>query len=343
MRNQTTKTVTAGVAVSLAVGAVALLSGCQEDVTTRTAVLSQYQTATADLATSTRALSESIAQICQAPSEERLAQAQHNWQQAFLNWMPLQGREKGSEAALALSWQIQFWPDKKNTTGRKLTQLLKQDTTWTPEAMAEQSVAVQGFGAMEWFLFDQSDALQQAEGCQLAHAVSLRLADSAGQLQSAWQADPWQEMTPQMALGEYLGALNNQMDYTIKKLTRPMGKPGSPKPYQAEAWRAQYSLSSLKASVAAMQALYLADGKGIDAMLRERGFADTATRISQRFEYLLSGWPASEAMVPLLTSRDGYRELINIYNGLEYIQIALHDEVAPELGVVVGFNATDGD
>ncbi|WP_181314191.1 hypothetical protein [Photobacterium phosphoreum] len=48
-------------------------------------------------------------------------------------------------------------------------------------------------------------------------------------------------------------------------------------------------------------------------------------------------------MVSLLNTKQGYRELINIFNGLEYIQLALHDDVARQLGIIMGFNATDGD
>ncbi|PSW21174.1 iron-regulated protein A [Photobacterium sanctipauli] len=329
---------------SLALLAVGTTAGCQTDAkTTQDVLLVQHQQAAQAFAESTAQLSGLTKALCEQYSEASLLAAQQAWQQAMLDWMVFQGREKGSEQALALSWQIQFWPDKKNTTGRKLNQLLKQGTHWTAPLIAEQSVAVQGLGAAEWFLFDQTSALQQPQGCQLATAVAGQIAASSEQLQAAWQANPWQQMTPQLALAEYLGALNNQLDYSIKKLTRPMGKPGSPKPYQAESWRSGSSLANLQASTQAMHRLYLAEGKGLDAMLRERGYSGTADRIDQQFQSLLASWPQHASMTSMLKTPEGYRELLKIFNGLEYIQIALQDEVAPELGIVVGFNATDGD
>lgn len=328
--------------LSVAVAAL-MMSGCQEQQTMSEAVHQLHVSSAEHFATAAEQLNQDLAAVCEDYSPAALETAQQSWQQVMDRWMVFQGREKGREAALALSWQIQFWPDKKNITGIKLSQLLKQDQAWTVDEIAEQSVAVQGLGATEWFLFEHAAQLESGQGCRLAGAIGDRLAQSGEQLVSAWQDNPWQQMTPQLALGEYLGALNNQLDYSMKKLGRPMGKPGSPKPYQAEAWRSQTSLSHLKASVAAMQQLYLAGGNGLDAMLRQQGYSDTADRISHQFAALLEGWPQSDAMVPMLKTVAGYRELLKIYNSLEYIRIALHDEVAPELGIVVGFNATDGD
>ncbi|MGR5146384.1 imelysin family protein [Photobacterium alginatilyticum] len=330
---------------SLSAVAIAMaVTGCNDQQQSMTGTIHQQHLQAAELfADASRQANSELTALCQSYDENQLEAARQSWQQVMHKWMALQGREKGSEEALALSWQIQFWPDKKNTTGRKLNQLLKQDTAWTAADIAEQSVAVQGLGAVEWFLYEKPTLLQSGKGCLLAGAIGDRLQQSGEQLTKAWQSNPWQQLTPQMALGEYLGALNNQLDYSMKKLTRPLGKPGSPKTYQTESWRSQTSLGNLKVNVEAMQQLYLADGKGLDALLRQRGYVVTADQISNRFSSLLESWPETDAMVPMLKTKEGYRELLNIYNGLEYIQIALQDDVATELGIVVGFNATDGD
>ncbi|PSV40996.1 imelysin family protein [Photobacterium sp. GB-210] len=292
---------------------------------------------------STRLLHASVNHICTQYSDASVKAAQEAWLTTMQNWMALQGREKGSEEALALSWQVQFWPDKKNTTGRKLKQLLQSEKTFSSQDIADQSVVVQGLGAAEWFLFQEQKQLSQANYCQLADAITGHMVQTASALVSEWKHNPWQTLPPPLALGEYLGALNNQLDYTLKKLTRPMGKPGKPKPYQAEAWRSQTSMVSLKASVEALHQLYLANGKGLHALLINEGHEITANRINQRFELLLADWPQEKSMGALLKTKAGYRELINVFNGLEYIQLALHDDVAAELGIVMGFNATDGD
>ncbi|MGR5079572.1 imelysin family protein [Photobacterium swingsii] len=349
-----------GVCNAVVVVGLIMLTGCQQEQQTMSDAVHQlHVTSAANFAQQANQLDQDFQLYCQSPTAGTLSQAKEQWSTTMQAWMALQGREKGSEAALGLSWQIQFWPDKKNTTGRKLNQLLKQETMWQAAALANQSVAVQGLGAAEWFLYDQQSPIVQsklseydkaaqvdkisAENCSLFTAVSGRIADSSAALEQAWKVNPWQSLPVKMALGEYLGALNNQLDYTMKKLSRPLGKPGSPKVYQAESWRSQTSMVNLKSNITAMQQLYLANESGLDKLLRDRGYAATADRIDKRFSALLEGWPQTPAMVPMLKTREGYRQLLNIYNGLEYIQIALQDEVAPELGIVVGFNATDGD
>ncbi|MGF1682368.1 imelysin family protein [Photobacterium minamisatsumaniensis] len=321
-----------------------IIGGCQSDAETTPKVIHQQHTVAAEtFSEAANELSASVNRVCRNYSNAALIDAQQAWQRAMQHWMFFQGREKGSENALALSWDIQFWPDKKNTTGRKLTQLLEQDVQWTATLLSEQSVAVQGLGAAEWFLFEHSELLKQPKGCELAIAVGQRITQNAIQLEAAWQSNPWQQLTPQLALVEYLGALSNQLDYSMKKLTRPLGKPGFPKPYQAESWRSGTSLANLKFSVEAMQQLYIAEGKGLDALLRSKEHFSTADRIALRFQTLLDSWPTEPSMGEMLTTREGYRSLLKISNSLEYIQIALQDDVAPELGIVVGFNATDGD
>ncbi|MCQ1057280.1 imelysin family protein [Photobacterium sp. DNB23_23_1] len=331
-------------AFALAFLSTALLVGCNSDTNKTSQTIHQQHLAAANqFSAAASRLNTSMAALCQKDSTASLETVQLAWAHTMQSWMPFQGREKGSEAALALSWQIQFWPDKKNTTGRKLSQLLKQDNVWTVDDLTSQSVAVQGLGAVEWFLYDNPQALQSEKGCQLAEAVTTHVNQSGNTLVSAWQENPWQTMTPELALGEYLGALNNQLDYSIKKLQRPMGKPGTPKPYQAESWRSGTSMMNLKTNVTAMQQLYLADGYGLDQLLRHKGYAETADRLVDQFTNLLATWPKEPSMTSMLKSREGYRQLIAIFNGLEYIQLTLQDEVAPELGIVVGFNATDGD
>ncbi|MDV5168258.1 imelysin family protein [Photobacterium rosenbergii] len=330
--------------IALPMLSAAILLGCKSDaVGTSEAIHQQHLDAAKQFSSSAIELNTAMAALCKTGGEGALESAQVAWMNTMQSWMSFQGREKGSEDALALSWQIQFWPDKKNTTGRKLSQLLKQDTAWTASDLASQSVAVQGLGAAEWFLYEQPQALKTEDGCQLAEAVTAHINLSGEALLSAWQTNPWQAMTPELALGEYLGALNNQLDYSIKKLQRPMGKPGHPKPYQAESWRSGTSMVNLKASVAAMQQLYIANGQGLDQLLRDKGYAETADRLKEQFASLLASWPAEPSMTAMLQSREGYRQLISIFNGLEYIKWTLQDEVAPELGIVVGFNATDGD
>ena len=269
----------------------------------------------------------------------------NQWQLTMNSWMALQGQERGPTAALEESWNVQFWPDKKNTTGLKMRQLTQQNKAWTQEEIAQQSVTVQGLGALEWALYDQKSPLlkDKALGCLSSQAIAQNLAMKSASIAEAWQVNPWLALHEMRWESEYIALLTNQLDYSMKKLSRPMAKIGHPRPYFSESWRAQTSMTQLKANVAALEKLYLADGNGLDGLLREKGLNDLADRVADQFTLTLETWPTDSSLFSLLQSKEGYREVLTQYNKLERLKYLIHEEVAIELGVVIGFNATDGD
>jgi len=269
----------------------------------------------------------------------------NQWQLTMNSWMALQGQERGPTAALEESWNVQFWPDKKNTTGLKMRQLTQQNKAWTQDEIAQQSVTVQGLGALEWALYDQQSPLlkDKASGCLSSQAIAQNLAMKSASIAEAWQVNPWLALDEMRWESEYIALLTNQLDYSMKKLSRPMAKIGHPRPYFSESWRAQTSMTQLKANVAALEKLYLADGNGLDGLLREKGLNDLADRVADQFTLTLETWPTGLSLFSLLQSKEGYREVLTQYNKLERLKYLIHEEVAIELGVVIGFNATDGD
>ncbi|CAH0525600.1 imelysin family protein [Vibrio hippocampi] len=287
-------------------------------------------------------LSQSVWQFCQHDTE--ISEVKLAWQQGTNAWMRLQGQERGPEVALEQSWNIQFWPDKKNTTGRKMLLAVKTDE-WQVDQLQQQSVTVQGLGAMEWLLFDSQASMSQGSRatCSLAVAISEALVNRSQLIASAWSSNPWLPLNQQAWHGEYLALLSNQLDYSMKKLSRPLAKMGHPKPYFSESWRAKTSMAQLKVNVEALKALYFAKGHGLDNVLREYGNVELADSISKQFDLLLSTWSSQASLFDLLQTKSGYTEVLSQYNKLEYLRYLLSEQAAIQLGVVVGFNATDGD
>ena len=303
----------------------------------------QFESAVA-FNTHAQLLEESIGQYCEA-SAYSIDEVKLQWHQTMLAWMALQGQERGPAEALQESWNIQFWPDKKNTTGLKMSQLTRQDKTWTQAEIAQQSVTVQGLGALEWMLYDAQSPLlsDKDKGCRSAIAISQNLSLKSTNIADAWQVNPWVALDESRWESEYVALLTNQLDYSMKKLSRPLANIGKPRPYFAESWRSETSLVQLKANTQAMQSLYLADGQGLDNILRERELNDLADRVKSQFEYTLASWPNESSLFSMLQSKEGYRNVLSQYNKLERLKYLIHEEVAIELGIVIGFNATDGD
>ena len=296
--------------------------------------------AAARLADSTQALHLEMVNYCQNGHHNPALKTQ--WQATMQDWMALQGQERGPVQALEQSWNLQFWPDKKNTTGRKMSALTT--STWTAAEIAQQSVTVQGLGAVEWLLYDASSTLESSQTtCQTAQAITETLANNANTIHQAWKTNPWQALNDEQWLAEYIALLSNQLEFSMKKMTLPLADFGQPRRYFAESWRSQVSMANLYANVEAMHALYLAGGNGLDARLRREGHSELADRVLNQFELISTTWPKDDSLFTLLESKEGYREAYAQYNKLEQLKYLIHDEVAVELGVVIGFNATDGD
>ncbi|MCL9780235.1 iron-regulated protein A [Vibrio sp. S4M6] len=267
------------------------------------------------------------------------------WYKTMQAWMALQGQEVGPEKALQQSWNIQFWPDKKNTTGRKMLRLLQQNKSWTATEISQQSVAVQGLGSLEWLLYDSSSTLgQDNNSCDLAVAISKNLERNALAVSKAWEKDnPWRELTDSVWLATYTSLLSHQLDYTMKKLSLTMAKIGYPKPYFAESWRSKTSIQNIKFNVLALQRLYVADGHGMDRILRSRGDEQLANSIQAQFESILASWPNQHTLFEMLQTHKGYQSLLLQFNKLYQLRYLIQDQVPVKLGVTIGFNSTDGD
>lgn len=294
---------------------------------------------------SAKNLKTTISQYCRVDSTVSLDQVQSAWLDSIKAWMPLQGQAKGPKEAVALGWNVQFWPDKKNITGRKMEQILQDKALWNSDAIAEQSVTVQGLGGLEWLLFDTQSEFSKGDksSCSLVSAVSENLERNATIIEQQWQVNPWASYDGKQWQAEYVGLLMNQLDFLLQKMSRPLAKIGHPRPYFAEAWRAKQSLSLMKVNVEALRQLYLAKGNGLDAQLRQHDKTDLANRLLAQFDLTINTWPKETSLFDMLQTKDGYRQALVQYNKLERLKYLMHDEVAVELGIVVGFNSTDGD
>ncbi len=342
---------------ALSIAVVSVLAACQstqvEDKT-----LSQYQPETSShmsqgvylvefnsaqvFHTQAKQLSSTLSTYC--AQDATLDSVKQQWHQTMVSWMALQGQERGPEAALEQSWNIQFWPDKKNTTGRKMSALIKQSAPVTPSEISMQSVTVQGLGSIEWLLYDaKSDITSNTQTCAKGVAISQNIVQNATTIADAWQQNPWTDLDEKQWESEYVALLSNQLEYSMKKMSRPLANFGQPRPYFAESWRSETSMINLEANIHALKQLYYADGKGLDALLRQKDKQRLADSIVTQLDMMVETWPTDQSLFTMLQSKEGYRAAYSQFNKLEQLRYLIHEEVAIELGVIIGFNATDGD
>lgn len=137
-----------------------------------------------------RQLAVSALAYCQG--KESLETARADFLHAQKAWAELQPLLIGPLAEGNRSWQVQFWPDKKNLVGRQVEQLVSTQPQIDAAALAKSSVVVQGLSAYEYILYDAktdlADETQKARYCPLLVAIGERQKLLAEEILSSWNS-----------------------------------------------------------------------------------------------------------------------------------------------------------
>ena len=304
-----------------------------------------YQT----LATDAAEFQSAARAYCSEPDSDTRAEVNQAWLDAFLAWQGVRFVDFGPVEQDNLAWQFQFWPDPKNLIAKKARFLLRSDQSVTPAVIRESGVAVQGFPMAEYLLFDQpfnagDRALPAGKTCEFLGTLAGYITANSDTLHQQWQAfgthylgsAQYQEATIRSAMTA-LEILEE------RRLAQPMGLRGNGKRsvYAADAWRSGTSLNTVRATVAGLQAHFL---PGLSRLLKQNDQAQLAGRIEQQFAKVLGHFPALDApMAPMLADDDRFAALQGFYVDVSQLVTMINDQAAIELGVVRGFNSSDGD
>ncbi len=267
-------------------------------------------------------------------------------------WSYLQPLMMGPMAEGNRSWQVQFWPDKRNMVARQVEDLLAAASPLSQEALEGASVVVQGLSAFEYVVFDEAVDLssQSDRYCPLLTGIARHQQALSGEVLSLW-AGP-EGMTVMLtafpnarfasadeALGSILRTQITAVDVLKKKLGVPMGRlnQGVAQPWQAEAWRSQHSAGNLQASLSGAQAVW----ERVRSLVAS---ADLVTRIDAAYQDTgkkLAALPAP--LVTLVQEPEQQSQLQSLYDSLDNLETLQQVELARDLGIQIGFNANDGD
>jgi len=297
--------------------------------------------------------------FCQGSAS--LATARADFLHAQRAWAQLQPLLIGPLAEGNSTWQVQFWPDKKNLVGRQVEQLVNAGAPVDAASLGKASVVVQGLSAYEYILFDArldlADASQKARYCPLLVAIGEHQQQLAQDILGQWQGDQgmlWQMShfpnpryaDSQEAIADLLRAQVTALDTLKKKLGTPMGRQskGIAQPMQAEGWRSEASLHSLQASVSAAQTVWAGvDGNGLRGLLGKDQQA-LAQRIDGAYADVQQWFAEHQGpLAELLASPAGRQQLETLYDRLNVLHRLHEGELAKALGIALGFNANDGD
>ncbi|MGO1502212.1 MAG: imelysin family protein [Marinobacter sp.] len=310
---------------------------------------SDIHTGYQNLATQGKALASQAETYCEAPSAQGLEQTKQAWLDAFLAWQKVRFVDFGPVEQGNRAWQFQFWPDPKNLVARKASYLLKDEAAITAGKINESGVAVQGFPMVEYLLYDQafnegSRALPADRSCQLLVGVSNHIANNGETLANDWGSFKSAYVDNDQYTNTTIRAAMSGLELLEeRRLAQPMGLRGTGKRsvYSADAWRSGASLSAAKATVQGLQQQFLPT---FSKLLNDRGYTDLAERIEEQAEEVQAKFPELDrSMTSLLANDSEFRMLQSLYVHVSQLTALMNDRAAVELGVVRGFNSSDGD
>ncbi|SDS28984.1 hypothetical protein SAMN05216421_1250 [Halopseudomonas xinjiangensis] len=305
----------------------------------------------ADLSASSASLAQAAHSYCEQDTSTALTRdsLEQAWRDAFLAWQRVRFVEFGPIQQDSLTWQFQFWPDPKNLVGKKARGWLASEREITGESIGSDSVAVKGFPAIEYLLFDEQqqqreDALPTDRACSLLTTVTQRIEANARRLTSDWQQfRPHYVEQPAYADDTVLAAMHALEQMKDRRLGAPIGAGGKGRknPYLADAWRSGQSLAAVRASLTGLRDLFL---PGLALRLQGEERQALYKRFSQQLDGTLERLDRLPPdMRSLLEDDAGYRQLQLLFLDVERLTTQLSTSIAPELGVVKGFNSSDGD
>lgn len=303
-----------------------------------TAIGGQYQTLQDESAT----LADILKNGCKNPDTVRDA-----WLAAYKAWQRVRYVDFGPIEQQSRAWQLQFWPDRKNLVAKKIDAWLKAPKPPTPEQVAADSVALKGFPALEYLLFDSEDdgetPIESSKGCALAGAIAQHLVTTTQALSQDWQAfEEHYLSTEGYAETTVESAMHGVQILDDKRLAEPMGLRGkSRNGYLADAWRSGESIALMAASLKGMEQSFV---PGAQALLQQ----EDEIELGQDLEVSLSKTRAlAESLLPglapALESEQAYRELQRLYVQIEQLRQLMEYKIAPALDITQGFNSSDGD
>jgi uncharacterized protein len=271
-----------------------------------------------------------------------LAAQRPAFQSAYDAWMAVAHITLGPAEEDGRGLAIHFWPDPKALGWKAQRALLKADpVALQPEAFAGQSIAARGLPALERLLYP-TEALP-ADPCPLIRATADDMARTAAALSAEW--GPFGDVllsAGQPGNARFLSgteatqALFTQLATGLETLAdrrigRPLGTFDKPRPELAEARASGRSLGNVTLSLQALRGLALA--LNAESPKTMAAF-DRAIALSTALE---------DPVFDGIADPQGWLKLEILQQAIRTTRETAIAELAPMLGVTLGFNSADGD
>lgn len=276
-------------------------------------------------------------------------------------WMAVQHIRSGPVGFGMRGERIHYWPDRRNTGGRQLDQLLAQRPEGiSADSLAAGSVALQGLPALERVLTAGAEDGLDGFECGLAAAIADNLAGLGRELFTDWTApdgeahtiatagapDSYYASPRDVSADIYQGLYEALQIMTEDKLGAPLGTAaGDARPRLAELWRSDRSARNLVLNLRGALDLFAGgEGYGFEDALNESGRGDLAAAIRGDLEAAIDiaetlPMPLADAVADAAARPQVERLFALVNSAREHVGA----ELGAALGLSMGFNSLDGD
>lgn len=308
--------------------------------------------------------------FCQNPDEAKFAALRETWRKAMQSWAALAPVNFGPIDDANTAWNFQFWPDPINLVERKFRfRINGQNPAVHADDLAAASVAIQGFSALEYLLFDPAVGSlahyrNQPPLCPVLVGTLSNLGRSARDLNAAWQheypkrlLDPQREQSHPGFLKLHVESLFSGIVMAVvnirdQKLGQALsiakhdetGSAAGLNPWMLESWRSQTSLQQMEASLRFSRDLYqLNPGLGTYLIALSPSSQALNTQIRQAFQEALDNIQSIDDSAFALLQKGDTAALIKLHGSVNRLHDLLRVDYTAKAGIQFRFNAHDGD
>ncbi len=310
----------------------------------------------------TTLLSETLNATCANPTSERVQAVYARFHDTMDAWARVQPIQFGPVMDAPGPARFQFWPDKRGTGQRHLrTAFATSDpTALDPETLREKSIALSDLQALEYVLFDDTAAMEVpgSYACAFARTIADVQKTRTAVLLEQWTgSDGFRTQVTNAAEGTdaffdereaasaYLSSIIGALEIIrLQKLDRPLGlTPESARATRAESWRSARSLRNIVLNFETISALLMTDNGLIALSIKAQSSEDAnaAAHLSHEIHDALGH--LKQPLTELVADPDGRLELEGLLTLFRDLQGIIQERIARDIGLVPGFNATDGD
>ena len=315
----------------------------------------------ARLAAAAAALDAGARAFCAAPDAAGLERLRGLYATASDGWQGVQHLRFGPLELFMRSSRLMFWPDPRDSVGRQLADLLSKNdpAQFEPANLEKQSVATQGLPALERLLYGEgAETLLAGDmiACAAVAGIAANIAVQTAGVLADWQGGSvhYAETikaagtgndyyrSPREATVELFKSLHLAVEMVAdRKLTRALGdKPSAARPRLLEQWRSGRSLANIAIDLAAALDLWRA---GMADVVRQRDAALAAAVDKALADLVASAGAIEPPLDKALTDEAERPKVGKLLADAAAAKALLANQVAPALGIPLGFNALDGD